>query len=236
MLPEKTNDAQFKALAQDYHTLHDQYQAIQAECFVLREQYQTLYEEHQALLEQHRTLLRQRPGTAASSQHLQDYGQSHQEQQHLIQQFRRRLHTHLLLIRSYRSTQHSQRPAGAPLIRKTILLGEGNEKDATFLKERMQQAHAHRVFLAVDSSQVVRLVQSVHIDVLVLDNGLTPLPGIELFHHLHVMKGMETLPAIIMSACFSPYLQAELEHHHLIGLEKPIKVEALVKAIDQLLV
>ena len=215
MLPEKTNDAQFKALAQDYHTLH---------------------EEHQALLEYHRTLLGQHPGTTASSQHLQDYCQSHQEQQHLIQQFRQRVHTHLLLIRSYRSTQHSQRPAGAPLIRKTILLGEGNEQDATFLKERMQQAHAHRLFLAVDSSQVVRLVQNVHIDVLVLDNGLTPLPGMELYHQLHVMKGLETLPAIIISACFSPFLQAELAHHHLIGLEKPLKVEALVKAIDQLLV
>ena len=79
-------------------------------------------------------------------------------------------------------------------------------------------------------------MQNVHIDLLVLNDGLTPLPGIELYHYLHFMKGLEALPAINTSACFSPPLQEELAHYHLIGLEKPIKVEALVKAIDQLLV
>lgn len=121
-------------------------------------------------------------------------------------------------------------------MRKTILLGEGNEKDAAFLKESMQQASTHRVFLATDSTQVLYLVQNVHIDLLVLDNGLTPLTGLELYHHLHFKTGLEALPAIIINAYFSPPLQAETAQHHLIGLEKPIKVEALVRAIDQLLV
>jgi CheY-like chemotaxis protein len=236
MLMEKTNLAQFKALEHDYQTLQDQYQAIQMECLVLRKQFQTLYEQHQALLERYRTTLGQRPGTAASRQTLQDYCQSQQEQQRLIQQFRQTLHKHLLIIRSYRSNQNSRIQAGQPLIRKTILLGEGNEKDAAFLKESMQLASAHRVFLAADSTQVLCLVQNVHIDLLVLDNGLTPLTGLELYHHLHFMKGLEALPAIIMSACFSPFLQTEIAQHHLIGLEKPIKVAALVRAIDQLMV
>jgi CheY-like chemotaxis protein len=236
MLMEKTNLAQFKALEHDYQTLQDQYQAILTECLVLRKQYQTLYEQHQALLERYRTRLGQRPGTAASRQTLQDYCQSQQEQQRLIQQFRQTLHEHLLIIRSYRSNQNSRIQAGQPLIRKTILLGEGNEKDAAFLKESMQQASAHRVFLAADSTQVLCLVQNVHFDLLVLDNGLTPLTGLELYHHLHFMKELEALPAIIINACFSPFLQAEIAQHHLIGLEKPIKVEALVRAIDQLLV
>ena len=100
----------------------------------------------------------------------------------------------------------------------------------------MQQANAHRVFLAADSSQVLCLVQNVHIDLLVLDDGLTSLTGLELYHHVHFMKGLEALPAIIMSASFSPFLQAQIAQHHLIGLEKPIKVEALVRAVDQLLV
>lgn len=123
-----------------------------------------------------------------------------------------------------------------PLIRKTILLGKGNEKDAAFLKQDMQQASAHRVFLATDSSQVLCLVQNVHIDLLVLDDELTPLPGIELYHHLHFEKGLEATPAIIMSARYNPLFQAELALYNLIGLEKPIKVDALVRAIDQLLV
>jgi len=236
MLTEKTNDTQAKALEYDNQTLQDQYQVIQAECLVLRKHYQTLYEQHQALLECSPIRQGQHSGTAAYRQTLQDYRQSQQEHQRLIQQFRQTLQRHLLIIRSYRSNQNSRIQAGRPLIRKSILLGEGNEKDAAFLKESIQQASAHRVFLVADSTQVLCLVQNVHIDLLVLDNGLTPQTGLELYHHLRFMKGLEALPAIIMSAYFSPPLQAEIAQPQLIGLEKPIKVEALVRAIDQLLV
>ncbi len=236
MLMEKTDHTQFKTLEHDYQSLQDQYQAIEMECLVLRKRYQALYEQHQALLESYRTQLGQHQGKAVFRQTLQDYRQSQQEHQRLIQQFRQTLQRHLLIIRSYRSNQNSRIQAGRPLIRKSILLGEGNEKDAAFLKESIQQASAHRVFLVADSTQVLCLVQNVHIDLLVLDNGLTPQTGLELYHHLRFMKGLEALPAIIMSAYFSPPLQAEIAQPQLIGLEKPIKVEALVRAIDQLLV
>ena len=99
----------------------------------------------------------------------------------------------------------------------------------------MQQAGGHRVFLAADSDQVLCLVQNVHIDLLVLDDQLTPLPGSELYHHLHRMKGLEATPTIIMSDCFSPLFQAELALNNFIGLEKPINIFALMQTIDQLL-
>jgi PleD family two-component response regulator len=236
MLIEKTNLVHFKAIEHDYQTLQDQYQAIQTECLVLRKHYQILYEQHQALLERCRTKLGQHPRTATSGQALKDDCKSQQEQQRLIQQFRRTLRKHLLIIRSYRSNQIRRIQAGRTLVRKTILLGEGNEKDADYLKESMQQAGSHRVFLAADSTQVLCLVQNVHIDLLVLDNGLTPLPGLELYNQLHLIKGLEALPAIILGECFSSFSQAEIAHFHLIGLDKPIKEEALVRAIDQLLV
>src|SRR5437763_254490 len=180
MLMEKTNDPRAKAFEHDNQIVQDQFHEIQTECFVLRKHYQTLYDQHQALLERSPTRQGQYLDTATYRQTLQDYRQSQQEQRRLIQQFRRTLHTHLIFTRNYKDKQNSRIQAGQPLIRKTILLGEGNEKDATFLKESVQQARAHRVFLAADSSQVLSLVQHVHIDVLVLDDGLTPLPGIEL--------------------------------------------------------
>src|SRR5947208_16289944 len=99
MLMEKTNLAQFTALEHDYQTLQNQYQAIQTECLVLRKRYQTLYEQHQALLERYRTQLGQHPGTAISRQALQDYRQSQQAPQRLIQHFLRTLLKHLMLIR-----------------------------------------------------------------------------------------------------------------------------------------
>jgi CheY-like chemotaxis protein len=236
MLIEKTNDAQAEALKHDAPTLQDQYQVIQTERLVLLMHYQILYKQYQALLERCPTKQEQYPDVTTFRQTLQDYRQSQQEHRRLIRQFRQTMHKHLIMRWSYQSDQNSRIQADRPHIRKTILLGAGNEKDAAFLKESMQQTGAHRVFVVTDSSQVLCLVQNVHIDLLVLDDGLTPLPGIELYHHLHCMKGLEATPAIIMSDCFKPLLQAELALYNLIGLEKPIKVDALVKAIDQLLV
>ena len=130
MLTEKTNNAQAKALEHEDHTLQDQYQAIQAECLMLSQHYQALYEQYQALLEHSPVRQGQLTGTTAYRQTLQGYRQSQQEHRRLIQQFRRTLHEHLLIIRSYRSNKNSQIQVDRPLIRKTILLGEGNEKDA----------------------------------------------------------------------------------------------------------
>ncbi len=235
LLREKTNDAQSEALKNDERIVQDQYQEIQAESFVLRKDYQILYGQYQALFERCPTRQGECLDIATFRQTLHDYCQSQQEHRRLIQQFRHKLHTHFIFTRSYRSNQNRLIQADRPLIRKAILLGAGNEEDAAFLKESLQQASAHRVFLATDSSQVLCLAQNVHIDLLVVDNELTPLPGIELYHHLHFMKGLESLPTIIMSSYFSPLHKAELAHYRMIGLEKPIKVDALLKAIDQLL-
>jgi CheY-like chemotaxis protein len=236
MLTEKTNDAQAEALKHDAPILQDQYQVIHTERLVLLMHYQILYKQYQALLERCPTKQGQYPDIATFRQTLQDYRQSQQEQRRLIRQFRQTMHKHLIMRWSYESDQNSRIQADRPLIRKNILLGVGNEKDAAFLKESMQQTCAHRVFVVTDSSQVLRLVQNVYIDLLVLDDRLTPLPGIELYHHLHRMKGLETTPAIIMSDFFSPLLQAELAFYNLVVLEKPIKAVAFVKAIDQFLI
>jgi hypothetical protein len=50
------------------------------------------------------------------------------------------------------------------------------------------------------------------------------------------MNGLEAPPAIIMGECFSSFSQSEIAHYHLIGLAKPVEEDALVRAIDQLLV
>jgi len=236
MLMEKPNNDQAKAFEHDYEPLHEDFQVIQAECCVLNQRYQTLYEHYQALLEHNPFRQEQHPNTATSRQTVKACQQAHQEQRRLIQQFRYRLHKHLLLLRSYRSHPNNQMPRGRMLLRTTILLGIGNEQEAALLQGSVQQASTHRVLLAADSSQVLSLVHNVHIDVLVLDDGLTPLAGFELYHHLHHMKGLEALPAIIMSTSFRSLHQKEQTPSQLIGMEKPITGEALMKAIDQLLI
>ncbi|HYX50126.1 MAG TPA: hypothetical protein VE843_10315 [Ktedonobacteraceae bacterium] len=231
-----TKNVQSQSIEQNKQTLHEQYNAIQAECRLLRQHYQTLYEQHQALFERCSSWQSPSASTTASRQTMRDFCQSLQEQRREIQLFRDTLHTHLIHTRSYRRSVSSLTQAPRSLIRKTILLGVGNEEGAAVLKEGMLQATAHRVFMAADSSQVLSLLQNVHIDVLILDDELTPLSAIKLYHHLHGIQGRERLPVIIMSTCCTSLLPEELMHPNLIGLEKPITGEALVKVIDQLLV
>jgi DNA-binding response OmpR family regulator len=88
-------------------------------------------------------------------------------------------------------------PAERPIIRTTILLAGGNAHNVALLKEGLQQAHAHRVFVATTSSEVLSLVKNVHIDMLIFDDELFPLPGSELYQQLQGMKRLETLPVII---------------------------------------
>jgi hypothetical protein len=231
-----SNDVQSKAINHDYQALHEQYHAIQTECFVLRKHYQTLYEHYHELLECSPLWQEHDLDIMTYRQMMHDYCQSLQEQRRVIHRFRHTLHTHLISTRSYRSSLNSYKPTGRPFVRKTILLGVGNEQDAALLKESMQQAGAYRVFVAADSSEVLCLAQNVHIDVLVLGDELTPLSIIELYNHVHCMKGLEDLPTIIVSDCFSPFHHTELAHSHVIELEKPIKGDLLARAIDQLLI
>lgn len=162
LLTEKTNNAQAQALEHNDRSLQDQYQAIQTECLVLSQQYQALYEQHQALLERCPIKQEHTTSTAAYHQTLQDYRQFQQEHRQSIQQFRHTLHQHLLFTRSYRSNRNSQIRAGRPSIRKTILLGAGNEKDAAIAfsgillqgKEAMESAEQQLPLLAVQHLQV----------------------------------------------------------------------------------
>jgi hypothetical protein len=236
MLTYLTNDVQTEAIGHDNRTLYEQYNAMQEECLVLRKRYQTLYERFHAFLERSPQVQEPDPDRIVYRQAMRDYSQSLQEQRRVIQHFRHSLHTHLINMRSNRSKQHSHIPADCLLVRKAILLAVGNEQAAALLKANVQQASAHRVFVAADWSEVMCLVQNVHIDVLVLGDELTPLPAMELYTCAHDLKDLPALPTIIMSDCLSPLHCAERAHSHLMELERPIKGDELVKAIEKLLI
>ncbi len=236
MLMYMTDDVQTDAIGHDNQTLREHYDAIQAECLVFRKHYQTLYEHFQAFLERSPLVQGHDLDRAAYRQAMRDYCQSLQEQRRVVQHFRHSLHTHRINIRSYRSKQNSHMPAGRPLIRKTILLAVGNEQDAALLKASVQQVSVHRVFVAADWSEVLCLVQNVHFDVLVLGEELTLLPPMELHMCVYGLEALEGLPTIALSDFLSPLHCTERAHSHLMELERPIKGDALVKAIEQLLI
>ena len=235
MLTKQVNNARTAAFGHDFQTLHYQYHVIQAECPVLRNHYQNLYEHYRALLERYPTRQGYDPGVVTFRQELDDYRQSLQELRQLIQHFRHTLQAHRVNIESYRGMQNGGLQAVRPLLRANILLGVPQERDAAFLKESIQQAGTYRVFVVNDWSEVACLLQSVQINLLVLDDDLIPLAGIERYEQVQSIKRAEGLPTIIIGDSCSLLYQPEQTPSNLKRLEKPIEVNALVKAIDQLL-
>lgn len=219
----------------DYLNLQDQYKVIHADCLSLREQYETLYQQFHVLIESFPARQKRNVSIREFRQLLQEFRVSQQAHRQSISQFRHTIHQGYN-IRSLGCDQISRTAAKQSVIRKVIVLGAGSEENTLFLKEGLERVSTHRVFLAADSGQVLRLVQTVHIDLLVLDNELTPLSGFDLYRLLHSMKGLQALPAIILSNSFSSRFQAELARLHLFWQEKPVKVESLIQAIDKFLV
>jgi PleD family two-component response regulator len=231
----KIKDAEAKALQHYFQSLQEQYQAVQATRLVLRKQYQILQEQYQALQELYRMLQVLPLNSPETHQRRQDYLQSQQELQRSSQEYRRTLHDHLEIMRNHqrrleRRTE-AQRPL--PLIRKAILIGESDAEITAFLKVAIQQETTHRVFLAFDSTQVLQIAQNVNIDLFLLDYTLAPLSAVKLYSQLQTMQGRQALPAIILYTPLSPNIQAEIAQHRLIGLNKPIEIDALLRAIDQ---
>ncbi len=233
MLRDTSDNAQAKAFQDDNQPFRDPSLSHETEYQILKQHYQSLYQDYHALLKSYPTKQEPYPDRATFRQTLHDYRQSLYEHEQAIQQFRRTLRK-LLSARSSQSNQYSPRQADRPLMRTTILLGTGDAQGAVFLKRCVQQASTHRMFLSANHDEVLYLLHNVYIDVLVLDEGLTPLPGSELYHQLHYLK--ERLPTIIMSDSFRFLYRLERSHSHFMGLEKPVQGDALLKAIDQLLV
>ena len=58
----------------------------------------------------------------------------------------------------------------------------------------------YRALLAVDGSQALKLVQDIQPNMLILDNRLPDMKGIELYDRLHTMETLENIPVLLMSA------------------------------------
>jgi CheY-like chemotaxis protein len=72
-------------------------------------------------------------------------------------------------------------------------------------------------------------------DLFLIDYNLPYMNGVELYDQLHVLEGLEEVPAILLSA-MSGQWQQELQDRHLSGLEKPFAMHALLDLIEHVLV
>jgi DNA-binding response OmpR family regulator len=114
----------------------------------------------------------------------------------------------------------------------TILIVEDDEAIGTFIAEAIAQETSHTFMLETHSLQALKIAEEIKPDLYILNYHLPQLNGIELYDRLHAIKGLEHVPAIMVSAVLPV---SEVKLRSIIGIRKPFDLIKLLDAIEQLL-
>ncbi len=124
--------------------------------------------------------------------------------------------------------------AGEQSAMKTILLVEDDASIGAFFVQVISQETPYLTRLVTTSAEALEVVQQIKPNLFLLDCHLHGTNCVELFDLLHAIKGLEDIPAIILSASLDRYAH-EIEQRHLIGLEKPIELADFIAAMKKVI-
>lgn len=112
---------------------------------------------------------------------------------------------------------------------KTILVVEDDRNIASFIVEAIKQETSHQAFFAFDGYQALKIIRNLKPDFLLLDYGLPSMNGLELYDHIHAIKELEHIPALLLSA--DPPFE-EAKKRNIMCLQKPVELSGLLQAIE----
>ena len=115
---------------------------------------------------------------------------------------------------------------------KTILVVEDDENIGELIVEAFIQETPYQAMLATDGKQALKIVQNVKPNVLLVDNNLPDMKGIELYDRIQVEKELENVPVLLMSANVPVQ---EVKKRNLYCLNKPFELNDLLQTIERLL-
>ena len=115
---------------------------------------------------------------------------------------------------------------------KTILVVEDDRSMATFFVEAIKQETSHQALFAFDGHQALKMLHDLKPNLLLLDYGLPRMNGLDLYDHIHAIKELEHIPALLISA-HPPFEEAK--ERKLMCLKKPVDLAELLQAIEKLL-
>lgn len=129
------------------------------------------------------------------------------------------------------SENQNRAPSEPPPTVKTILVVEDDRSIASFFVEAIKQETSHQALFAFDAYRALKMIHDLKPDLFLLDYGLPRMNGLELYDHIHAMKELEHIPALLISA--HPPLE-EAEKRKLMCLKKPVELAELLQAIEKL--
>jgi DNA-binding response OmpR family regulator len=113
---------------------------------------------------------------------------------------------------------------------KTILVVEDDELIGTFLAEAISQETPYHPLLVSEGLEALRATNDIKPSLFLLDYRLPKMNGLELYDHLHAKEGLETVPAILISANLP---LRELTKRDILGIKKPFDLDQLLAAIEK---
>ena len=115
---------------------------------------------------------------------------------------------------------------------KTVLVVEDDTGIGNFLVQAISQETSHHALLVADGFQALKAVASIKPSLFILDYQLPRMNGIELYDKLHTTKGLEEIPAIVISARLPKH---EIEKRKIIAMSKPLELDDFLNTIEKLL-
>ncbi|MDQ2717152.1 MAG: response regulator [Chloroflexota bacterium] len=115
---------------------------------------------------------------------------------------------------------------------KMILVVEDNEAIGQMIVQILSLETPYQAYLVQDSLDALEAAQDVRPHLLLLDYYLPHMTGLQLYDELCIKQKLAAIPAIIISANLPVQ---ELKTRHIIGLDKPFDLDALLDAIERLL-
>jgi CheY-like chemotaxis protein len=115
---------------------------------------------------------------------------------------------------------------------KTILLVEDDANIGEVLMQAITQETPYFAILAADGFEALNRIKGVKPSLFILDYHLPRMNGLELYDQLHIIVGLEHIPAIMVSARLP---RQELKKRNILGINKPLDLDEFLQTIDQLL-
>lgn len=119
------------------------------------------------------------------------------------------------------------------MIQKHVLVVEDNDDDSRMLSNVLEMVMNHKVTLASDGAEAVRMAGETLFDIVLLDLRLPELPGVSVAEALRQMDRYGSVPIIAVTAydlagVRRQALQAGCSHY----VTKPIDVQSLVDLVS----
>ena len=132
-------------------------------------------------------------------------------------------------------SNHQDSPsAEAEMSVKTVLVVEDDEDIGSFFVDAIKQETSHQALLVTDGYQALKVVHDIKPSLFLLDYSLPRMNGLELYNQLHATKGLEDVPALLITASV-PLPRQEVQKCKITCLKKPIELDELLQTIEKLL-